>query len=330
MSGAEEVQPADRWSSLDLVSVVVPVYNSPAVELLADGIEATFRETGITYEVIFVDDASTDARIWPTLSRLANERDQVRAVQLTRNYGQQAATLCGLRESRGDIVITMDDDLQHDPRDLVSLLAAAEHDIAIGQFEQKQHGLMRRIASRIKGWFDEVVIGKPRGLQLSSFRLLSRSVVDGVLSTHTPHPFIPALMFHISKDVVGVPVRHAKRHAGRSGYTPRKLFRLFSNLIINNSSILLRTVASVGLIFSTLSFALAGLVIYRKLVQQVNVQGWASLFAAILLIGGLTLFSLGIVGEYLIRIIESSERRPTYFVRRRSGRNVAFEDDREG
>lgn len=308
----------DLASSLKLVSVVVPVYNSPAVELLAEGIEAALRETGVAYEIIFVDDNSTDERIWPELSRIARDREQVRAVQLTRNYGQQAATLCGLREARGDVVITMDDDLQHDPRDIASLLAVADHDIAIGQLEQSQHSFARRLMSRAKGWFDHVVIGKPKGLQLSSFRLLSRSVVEGVLSIRTPNPFIPALMFHISRDVVGVPVRHAKRHSGRSGYTVRKLFRVFSNLIINNSSIVLRTVAYAGVSFAVLSFALAATVIYRKLVQEVSVQGWTSLFAAILFIGGLMLFSLGIVGEYLVRIIESSEGRPTYFVRRRT------------
>ncbi len=315
-NAVDQESPRDS-NDLNLVSVVVPVYNSPAVELLADGIEAAFREIGVEYEIIFVDDGSTDRRIWPALTGMARNRERVRAVQLTRNYGQQAATLCGLRESRGEVVITMDDDLQHDPRDIAALLAAAGHDIAIGQFEQSRHSFTRRLMSRAKGWFDHVVIGKPKGLQLSSFRLLSRSVVDGVLSIRTPHPFIPALMFHISRDVVGVPVRHARRHSGRSGYTFRKLFRLFSNLIINNSSIVLRAVAYGGISFAVLSFALAAIVIYRKLVQDVSVQGWTSLFAAILFVGGLMLFSLGIVGEYLVRIIESSEGRPTYFVRRR-------------
>lgn len=299
-----------------LVSVVVPVYDSPALEALASGIAAVFRESPDDYEIIFVDDGSPDPHIWETLERLVRD-EHIRAFQLTRNFGQQAATLCGLRESRGDLVVTMDDDLQHDPADIPRLLAHANRDVVIAQFARKEHGLFRRLASRVKGVFDEIVIKKPKHLQLSSFRLLNRMTVDGVLSIRTPNPFLPALVFHITRDVVGVTVGHAPRAGGRSGYTLRSLLRVFSNLIINNSSILLRIAATTGMSFALASFTLAGFVVYRKLAHKVAVQGWTSLFAALLLIGGLILVSIGIMGEYLIRIIESSERRPTYFVRRR-------------
>jgi dolichol-phosphate mannosyltransferase/undecaprenyl-phosphate 4-deoxy-4-formamido-L-arabinose transferase len=309
---------SENTSESRVVSIVIPVYDSPAPESLANGIEEVFRGTGFDYEIIFVDDGSPDSRIWPALEAMARAKEHIRAVQLSRNFGQQAATLCGLLESRGDMVITIDDDLQHDPRDIPLLLAQSHHDIVIGHLAQKEHHLLRRMASRIKGVFDRIVIGTPKNLQLSSFRLLSRTVVDGVLSMRTPHPFLPALMFHVSRDVVGVPVRHSPRAGGRSGYTLRKLVRMFSNLVINNSSILLRVAAYVGLVFAVVSFSLAGLVIYRKLIHGIAVAGWASLFAAIMLIGGLLLVSVGIIGEYLIRIIESSEAKPTYFVRRRA------------
>jgi len=301
-----------------LVSIVIPVYDSPAPRELADQIEAVFREAGVVHEVIFVDDASPDERVWPVLEQLARERPHVHAIQLSRNFGQQAATLCGLGEARGDVVITIDDDLQHDPRDIPALLAQYDHDIVIGQLGAREHHLSRRIASAVKGVFDRLILGTPKSLQLSSFRLLSRTVVDGVLSMRTPYPFIPALMFYVSRDVVGVPVNHSKRAGGASGYTFRKLLRLFSNLLINNSSLLLRGAAYAGLCLAAVSFALAGVAIYRRLVHGVAVQGWTSLFAAFMLIGGLLLVSVGIVGEYLIRIIETSEAKPTFFVRRRS------------
>jgi dolichol-phosphate mannosyltransferase/undecaprenyl-phosphate 4-deoxy-4-formamido-L-arabinose transferase len=301
-----------------LVSIVIPVYDSPELDTLTTRIEDVLAAAGERYEIVFVDDGSRDARIWPALERLSRDRPRVRAVQLTRNFGQQAATLCGLREARGDVVITMDDDLQFDPGDIPALLAHGDHDIAIGQLVQREHHLFRRMASAAKGVFDRIVIGKPKGLRLSSFRLLSRTVVDGVLAMRTPNPFLPALMFHVSKDVIGVPVRHSRRFSGRSGYTLRKLIGMFGNLVLNNSSILLRVAALTGIFFALVSFALAGIVIYRKLVYHTSVQGWTSLFAATMLIGGLLLVSVGIIGEYLIRIIESSEAKPTYFVRRRS------------
>jgi glycosyltransferase involved in cell wall biosynthesis len=302
------------------LSIVIPVYDSPVLEELADRIEAVFRSRPEDdYEIVFVDDRSPGPGVWPTLERLARERERVRAVQLTRNFGQQAATLCGFREARGDVVVTMDDDLQHDPQDIPKLLAHADHDIVIAQLQHKRHSLFKRATSRIKGLFDQVLIGKPRDIQLSSFRLLGRTVVDGVLAIRTPNPFLPALLFHVSKDVVGVPVAHGTRQGGRSGYTLRKLIRVFSNLLINNSSLVLRLVGYAGISFSVVSFLVAALVVYRRVAHGVAVQGWASLFAALLLLGGLLLFSLGVVGEYLIRIIETSEGRPTYFVRRRLG-----------
>ena len=311
------MQPSIASSAPPQVSIVVPVFDSPDLIALADRIESTMRGLGERYEVVFVDDASPGSHIWPTLQRMASEREHVRALQLTRNFGQQAATLCGLSAARGQSVVTLDDDLQHDPADIPALLAARDHDIVIGQLQQNRHGLLRRIASRIKGRFDEIIIGKPRHLSLSSFRLLSRTVVDGVLAMRTPNPFLPALMFHVSKDVVGVPVSHSKRLSGRSGYTLRKLLRVFSNLLINNSSVLLRAVAYAGLAFSTVSFGFAALAIYQKFAHGVAVTGWTSVFTALMLIGGLILMSLGLIGEYLIRIIESSEARPSYFVRHR-------------
>jgi dolichol-phosphate mannosyltransferase/undecaprenyl-phosphate 4-deoxy-4-formamido-L-arabinose transferase len=301
-----------------LVSIVIPVYNSPVLEELAGRIDAVFRELPEDdYELILVDDGSPVPETWRTLERLARERPRVRAIQLSRNFGQQAATLCGLKEARGEVVITLDDDLQHLPEDIPRLLELRGRDIVIGQLGEKHHSWARRAASRVKGYFDHLLIGKPREIQLSSYRLLGRTVVDGVLAIRTPNPFLPAMMFHVSKDIAAVAVRHASRRQGRSGYSLRKLLRVFSNLVFNNSSLLLRLVGEVGIVLSFLSFLAAGAVVYRKLVHAIALQGWASLFTALLFIGGLLLFGLGVVGEYLVRIIESSEAKPTYFVRRR-------------
>ena len=310
---------SSRPVARELISVVVPTYNSRRLEELADRLAAVFGDLGAPYELIFVDDDSPDATTWHTAARLARERSEVRAIQLTRNFGQQAATLCGLREARGAFVVTMDDDLQHLPEDVPRLLEHREWDIVVAQFPQKQHSLLRRAGSRVKGYFDRIIVGKPKSIQLSPFRLLSRTVVDGILAIRTPNPFIPALMFHVSKRVTGVVVRHGARSDGRSGYTLVKLIKIFSDLVINNSSLVLRFVGQIGILLSIVSFLLTGLVVYRKLVHGVVVQGWASLMAAILLIGGLLLFGLGVVGEYLIRIIEASESKPTYLVRCRLG-----------
>jgi glycosyltransferase involved in cell wall biosynthesis len=147
-----------------LVSIVIPVYDSSVLEELAQRIHAVFSGLpGTGYEVIFVDDFSSNPETWPTLERLAGQGSKVRAVQLTRNFGQQPATLCGLAEARGDFVITMDDDLQHAPEDIPKFLALTAWDIVIGQFDRKQHHLFRRLASRAKGYFDRIILSNRRG-----------------------------------------------------------------------------------------------------------------------------------------------------------------------
>lgn len=303
----------------ELISVVVPVFNSGRLDELADRVAAVFAQLDIRHELLLVDDGSPNPATWAAAERLARQRPGVRAIQLTRNFGQQAATLCGLQESRGEYVLTMDDDLQHLPEDIPRFLELHDWDIVIGQFSNRRHSLFRRIVSRVKAWFDRVIVGNPKTIRLSPFRMVNRTVVDGVLAARTPHPFLPALMLHVSQRIVGVEVRHGERAEGRSGYDLRKLVAVFGNLLINNSSLVLRLVGQIGILLSLVSFVLTAVVIGRKLTHDVGVVGWSSLMAAVLLIGGLLLFGLGVVGEYLIRIIEASEAKPTFFVRRRVG-----------
>lgn len=304
-----------------MISIVVPVYNtSDSLIVLAERIDIVFSQTiKEKYELIFVDDASSNMKTWQTLLSIVQQNTNVKAIQLMRNFGQQAATICGIKESIGDYIITMDDDLQHLPEDIPNLLQKKDHDIVIAEFEVKQHSLPRRMASKIKGWFDFIIIGKPRHIQLSSFRLLSRPVVSGMLDIATPYPFIPALMFYVSKDIVTIEATHGGREEGKSGYNLIRMIKIFSNLIINNSSFLLKFVGIIGLICSFLSFAVGARLIYKKLIYANVIAGWTSITVTIFFLGGLMLFSLGIIGEYLIRIIAGVENKPTYYVRTKVG-----------
>jgi dolichol-phosphate mannosyltransferase/undecaprenyl-phosphate 4-deoxy-4-formamido-L-arabinose transferase len=304
-----------------MISIVVPVYNtSDSLMVLAERIDAVFSQTiKEKYELIFVDDASSNMKTWKTLLSIVQQNTNVKAIQLMRNFGQQGATICGLKESVGDYIITMDDDLQHMPEDIPKLLQKKGHDIVIAQFKVKQHSLPRRMASKIKGWFDFIIIGKPRHIQLSPFRLLSRQVVSGMLNISTPYPFIPALMFHISKDIVTIQATHGGREEGESGYSLVSMIKIFSNLIISNSSIMLKFIGLIGIVCSFLSFAAGAWFIYKKLVYGNIVPGWTSIIVSGLFLGGLMLFSMGIIGEYLIRIIAGVENKPTYYVRAKVG-----------
>lgn len=299
------------------ISIVIPVYNT-VIELsqLVLQINEVFTDLiHKKYEIIFIDDFSPNPDTWNELVTLTNHYATVRAVRLMRNFGQQAATLCGLQLATGNIIITMDDDFQHDPADIPKLIAESGHDIVIAQLQHKKHSLFKRLTSNIKGWFDTLILGKPRGLQLSSFRLMKKEVATGILSIETSYPFLPALMFYVTKDVVGVALEHHARHRGNSGYSIIQLIKLFSNLLVNNSSLLLQLVGILGIICSIISLVTALYFLIQKVFFNIPVAGWTSVIVTTLFLGGINLLSIGIIGEYLIRIIKGVEKKPAYLIR---------------
>lgn len=300
-----------------MYSVVVPVYNSTdSVVELVNRISHVFKsDIKEEFEIILVDDKSPNSKTWQTLVKLANTFTYVRVVQLTRNFGQQCATLCGMEVSKGKYIITMDDDLQHAPEDIPKLILHQEHDVVIAQMVSKKHSYFIKLTSRIKGWFDYILIGKPKDIQLSPFRLIKRTIALGMLKIKTTKPFIPALMFYVSKDVYSVKTEHHSRTEGKSNYSFRKRVSLFSNLLINNSSFLLRMLGMVGVLIASLSFGFGVFIIIEKLIYNQSPLGWTSVIVAVLFLGGMSLFGIGVIGEYLIRIISGVEHKPTYIIR---------------
>jgi dolichol-phosphate mannosyltransferase/undecaprenyl-phosphate 4-deoxy-4-formamido-L-arabinose transferase len=302
-------------------SIVIPSYNSRlSIGELVARIGTTLTGRGATFEVIVVDDASPDPGTWPAILDVAARHPEVRAFRLTRNFGRTAAVLCGMVEARGHWIITMDDDLQHRPEDIPKLTAITDRDAVVAAFpyRTRQHSWSQRSTSRIKAWFDHKALGMPKNVRMSSFIMIRASIVRMMLQSRTPHPFIPALLFHVTRDIVSVPCQHDPRQHGRSEFGLRRRLRLFSNLIINNSSLLLRFIAAVGIATALVSLALGVVLVALRMTTRQAVPGWTSLAVIELLIGGLILFSLGVIGEYLARIIQLAERRPAYFVREAS------------
>lgn len=298
-------------------SVVIPVYNTTFVLVkLVEKIQEAFDDLGEkSFEIILVNDCSPNPDTRKFLSEACAKNKKVKVVHLGRNFGQQPATLCGIKEAIGQHIITMDDDLQHDPSDIAELIKLQSHDIVIGKLLEKKHGLIKRLFSKIKNHFDHIILNKPKHIKMSSYRLINRYVADNMMSIKSPNPFIPALLFMVSRDVVNVPIKHHERAEGESGYTFKKMLALFSNLLINNSSFLLSWLGRVGLVTSFGSIFFAVYLISIKFFVGVNVQGWTSLMVVLLFIGGLLLFAVGLIGEYLIRVIQNTEQNPTFIVR---------------
>lgn len=315
----EQNKSSDNSFSAPMYSVIIPVFNSSDTLIqLNKRIQLVFQENiKENYEIIFIDDGSDNDQTWETLEKIQSQSPHVKIYQLSRNFGQHAATLCGIEQAEGDYIITMDDDLQHLPEDIPRLLSQKNHDVVMANFLFKQHSLFRRFSSKIKAWFAKIIIGIPSSIQPSPFRLMRSTIAKGMLSIQSANPYIPAMIFYLTKDVINIDCMHDKRKQGKSGYNLIRLVTIFSNLLINNSSLLLRFIGTIGIGISISSFILGLYFIIKKIVLKLGVPGWTSLIVAILFLGGLILFSLGVIGEYLIRIIRTAEQKPAFFIKQK-------------
>ncbi len=304
--------------SKTLYSIIIPVYKSTtSLEELAKRVDIVFSNiSNSDYELIFINDSPFYLETKKILEEIIYKYPKVVVIELMKNFGQQPATLCGIENSKGDYIITMDDDLQHAPEDIPSLIKKQKHDVVIAKLKRIKHNIFKRISSNIKGYFDYIILGKPKNIKLSSFRLIKSSITKLMFKRKTPYPFIPALLFSITLDIVNVEVEHNHRNDGKSNYTFFKLVQVFSNLMINNSSLLLRVIGYLGICIAFLSVIFGLIIIYKKIFLDYILLGWSSTMVALLFFGGMTLFTLGVIGEYLIRIIATTEERPVYYIRK--------------
>jgi dolichol-phosphate mannosyltransferase/undecaprenyl-phosphate 4-deoxy-4-formamido-L-arabinose transferase len=299
------------------ISIVIPVYNSSeSLKALCE--EFLIYKTGKGYqisEVIFVNDASPNPKTWETLKQLSAQYKWVKAINFTRNFGQQAATFCGLENATGDYILTMDDDMQHHPKNIQNLVSLAENDVVIGKITARKSSFLDNLTTKMKSYFDFKVLGKPRNISLSSFRLIKASIVKEILKIKNVKPFISASIFHITRNVVNVEFEHLARTEGKSNYTFAKRLKLFTLIIIDNSSVLINVLRRIALFtfFATLLFI--AYLLYKKLVLGRGMIGWTSTISIIVLFGSLNLLGISVIGEYLIRIFPIIENRQTFVVR---------------
>lgn len=303
-------------------SVVVPVYNSGAqlrdlVERLAAVFENEVKES---YEILLVDDSSTNLDTKDLLKDLAKLL-HVCVITLTRNFGKPGAVIAGMSKSRGDWVVTIDDDLQQLPEDIPKLIVHRDHDMVTATHLKKKHsGPFRFVSSGIKGWFDRNLLGYKT--PFSPLKLIHRPAVDGMLSIKTNRPFIPALIRQVTDDIIAVEATHEKTAYKKSRYTFKRRWSQFSDLLFGNSAFMMRVFTWIGLAFASLAFFLAGVILWRKLFGHPIQPGWASLMVTTLLVGGVNLLAIGIGGQYFIRILDVSSSKPAFIIRDIKGAEI--------
>lgn len=311
------------------VSVVVPVYASAdclpeLVHRVGEACAGRFDDV----ELILVNDGSPDDS-WDVIAELAEGRPWVTGLNLRMNVGQDNALMAGLHHSTGDVVVIMDDDLQHDPADIPALATALERegaDVAYARFERLEQALWKRLGS----WFNDrvavLLLRKPRELYMSPFKAIRRGVVDEICRYDGPFPYVDGLLFTVTSNTTEVSALHHSRFAGTGSYDLWRSVQVWLKLATSFSVIPLRLVSLGGALIAFLAFLVGVYYLVEATLVGRPVEGWLSLMVGVFFLGGIQLLALGTLGEYLGRMLMTVNRRPQYSVkeiRGRSGRTKA-------
>ncbi len=298
------------------ISVVVPVYNSSGTlqdlnRRLTNVLKEIVEER---YEIIFVNDGSRDES-WNILNQMALENGNVTAVNLTRNFGQHNAIMCGFGEVSGKYIVTIDDDLQIPPEEIAALYQEIQngHDIVYGLYKNKKHSVFRNLGSE----FVQFVYMRTfdTDIRLTSFRIIRKEIVASILSYEKSFTFIDGLISWYTANIGKVYVEHHERKIGKSGYSLKRLIVLSLNMLTNFSIVPVQIASLIGIAFSITGFLFGLFFICKKIFFGVPVSGFTSLIVAVTIFAGVQLLTLGILGEYISRIHINVNKRPQYAVR---------------
>jgi undecaprenyl-phosphate 4-deoxy-4-formamido-L-arabinose transferase len=300
------------------ISVVVAVYNAAAsLEPLVTRLAASLGQLGVPFEVILVNDGSRDAS-WSMIERFAAERLWLVGIDLSRNFGQHNALLCGIRAARHEAVITLDDDLQNPPEEIPALVAALTPDVDVvyGSPAQEQHGVWRDMASQTTKLVLGGVLGASTARQVSGFRIFRTPLRDAFQDYSGPSVNLDVLLTWATTRFKAIKVAHAPRQFGASNYTFIKLVAHALNMLTGFSTLPLQIASVIGFALTAFGVFLLVLVIARYLIQGVIIPGFTFLASVIVIFSGAQLFTLGVIGEYLARMHFRVMRQPSYAVRR--------------
>jgi len=304
---------------MTMVSFVIPCYRSEkTISSVVDEISSTMKELPqYSYEIVLVNDCSPDGTF--DVLRALKERDShIAAVDLAKNFGQHAALMCGLRHSRGDYVICLDDDGQTPACEAEKLLNRLDegYDVVYASYDdKKQENGFRRLGSNVNRLMTEIMLSKPRELELTSFFAAKRFIVNEMLRYEHCYPYVMGLVLRSTKRICNVSVHHRARKEGRSGYTLSKLLGLWMNGFTSFSVKPLRIATYTGMTIALLGFIYIIIIVFRFFTEHQAPLGWSSTTALLLFVGGIILIMLGLVGEYVGRVFMCVNATPQYVER---------------
>lgn len=301
------------------ISVVIPVYKSEkCIPELTKQISDALKD--FSWELILVNDCSPD-NSWTEIKKVAAENNNITGINLRKNGGQDLAILAGLNHAKGKWIVIMDDDLQHSPYDIPKLYTQAQKgfDVVYADFKQKKQKLWKNLGSWLNGKVSEITLGKPKGIYLSPFKIISGSVVKEMCKLNNLFPYIDGLIFQVTKNITQINIEHHKREYGKSNFTLLKSMQVFFRMMFGFSTFPLNFATYIGFFSSTMGFLLAIYFLVKFLLGLEPLTGWTSLIMVILILGGLILLALGIIGKYIGQMYLTINNSPKYVVKETVG-----------
>ncbi len=300
------------------LSIVIPVYNgAETIEELVRNVEEELSPK-FDLEIVLVNDGSLDESE-EVCGRIALNDAAVRFISLRKNFGEHNAVMCGLNHVSGDAAVIIDDDFQNPPREIVKLVDKLEqgYDVIYSRYAVKRHSFMRNVGSRINDFAATWLTGKPRHLYLSSFKAIRRGIIDEITKYKGPFPYIDGLILRVTSNIETVPVEHDARRAGRSNYTWRTLVSLYLNMFLNFSMLPLRIFTLVGVGVFAAGFLLSLTVIFEKYLSTGIPAGYASVFVAVFILGGIQIVFIGLLGEFLGKQYLDQNGTPQWVIKKK-------------
>jgi len=301
------------------LSIVIPVYRSgPILPKLVETIQDEMAKNKLSdqFELILVNDDSPD-NCWTVISELAERYPFVKGISLRRNTGQHNATMAGLNHVSGQIVVIMDDDLQHPPDAISDMLSALSDgfDICYTRYMNRKHVAWKKLGSRFNDWAATKILGKPKGLYLSSFKAVRREVIDEIIKYDGPYAYIDGLLLDVTRSITVVDIEHQDRFEGEGTYNLIRSVSLWMKMATSFSVMPLRLASFMGFALALLSVIMISVIFIQKMIYPEMAAGWASLIATVLLIGGIQTLCIGMIGEYLGRAYLKLNGKPQFTIR---------------
>ena len=315
---------------MKLISIVIPCYNSQAtirkvVEMVMDEFK---KMEQYECEFVLVNDGSPKDDTYGEIRRLGEDYANVKGVNLLRNFGQHNALMAALHYTSGDYVLGMDDDMQTHPSQITKLIHKMEEgfDLVYGCYPKKKNSFLKNLSSKINEVSSRILLGRPKNIVSSNFWMITRQVRDEVIKYDSFNPYIDGIFYRTTHKIGNVEVEHFKREVGTSNYTLKKLLKLWL-AYWNYSVIPLRISSVLGGISAAGGFLAALCIIIYKMIDPTVVVGWSSTMCIVVVFAGLILMVLGIIGEYLGKMILILNRTPQFIVRETI--NIADKDEKQ-